>query len=270
MSAFLLLWREALLDALRRKLVFAIASASILSLFVLNTCAGAAPVIQTPSGAQEGTAAQAILAIALLTIVGLWVVTLAGLLAADHLTQAIEDGHATAALARPVRRHEFAFARLAGSLTITLAAGALLLGMTSFWVATRSDLGAAPALLASAACAVACITVGALSMAASLALPRIAVWFLVFGLVFFTTLGTGLNQFMPVAEGESVTWVGALARVLDQVGPPIASAMLRALAPWGPAAQLPSDFAAVFARGLVWAAASLGVLAAAFRRIELR
>ena len=44
MSAFLLLWREALLDALRRKLVAAIAAASLLSLLMLNQCAGCAPV----------------------------------------------------------------------------------------------------------------------------------------------------------------------------------------------------------------------------------
>jgi ABC-type transport system involved in multi-copper enzyme maturation permease subunit len=266
MSAFLLLWREALLDALRRKLVFAIAAASILSLMVLDNCAGCAPAVTSQGVPQDAANVQLLLGIALLTIVGLWVVTLAGLLASDHLAQAIEDGHATAALARPVRRHEFAFARLAGALTVALAAGLVLMGTTSFWLVTRSGVALMPALLAGAACAVACVTVAALAMATSLALPRIAIWLLVFGLVFFTTLAAA-TAFFPSPDPASS---GGFLRTLDRFGPPIASAMLRALAPWGPSAQLPSDFAAVFARGLVWAAASLGVLAAAFRRIELR
>lgn len=270
MSAFLLLWREALLDALRRKLVLAIAAMSLLSLLVLDTCAGAAPVIQAQGVPQDPRSAQAVIAIVLLVIVGLWIATLAGLLAADHLAQALEDGHANMALARPVRRHELAFARLAGALTVALAAGALLLGMTAFWLATRGGLSPMPALLASLACALACVTLGALAMTASLALPRVAIWFLVLALVFFTTLGTALNLFWPVAAGDSVTWVGGFARALDLYGPPIARAMLAALAPWIPGAQLPIDFAAVMARAVVWAAASVGLLAVAFRRVELR
>jgi hypothetical protein len=46
--------------------------------------------------------------------------------------------------------------------------------------------------------------------------------------------------------------------------------MLRALAPWLPGTQLPTDFAAVLARAVLWAALGLGALAAAFRRIELK
>jgi ABC-type transport system involved in multi-copper enzyme maturation permease subunit len=270
MSAFLLLWREALLDAVRRRLVFAIAAASVLSLLVLDTCAGTAQVVQAQGVPQDPRSVQVVIAIVLLVIVGLWVATLAGLLSADHLAQALEDGHASTVLARPVRRHEFAFARLAGALTVALAAGALLLGMTSFWLATRGGLPPMPAILASATCAISCVTIGALAMAASLALPRLAIWLLVFALVFFTTLGTALNLFWPIGPGEPVTWVGGFARALDLYGPPIARAMLAALAPWLPGAQLPVDFAAVIARACVWAAASLGILAAAFRKVELR
>lgn len=270
MSAFLLLWREALLDALRRKLVAAIGAASLLSLMVLNNCAGCVPVAQVNGSRVEGANMAPILGIVLMIVVGLWVVTLAGLLASDHLAQSLEDGHAANALARPVRREEFAFARLAGSLTVALAAGALLLGVTSFWLATRSGLPALPALLAGAACAIACVTVAAFAMAASLVLPRIAIWLLVFGLVFITTLAASTVFWGPPADPTQIGGARALLMGLDRFGPPIASAMLRALAPWVPGSPLPADFAAVFARGVVWAALGVGSLAAAFRRIELK
>ncbi len=262
MSAFLLLWREALLDALRRKLVAAIAVASLLSLMVLDDCAGCAPAVNVNGQTQDLTSAAPVLGIALMIVVGLWVVTLAGLLASDHLAQSLEDGHATAALARPVRRHEFAFARLAGTLTISLTAGALLLGMTAFWLVTGKELAAGPALLAGLACIPGCIAIAAFAMTASLALPRIAIWLLVFGIVFITTVAALLSLSGPQPPG--------FFSAIDHFGPPIASAMIRALAPWLPGTPLPTDFAAVLARGVVWAALGLGSLAAAFRRIELR
>lgn len=264
MSAFLLLWREALLDALRRKLVAAIAAASLLSLLVLDKCAGCAPVINANGVQQDPGNAATFVGIVLMIVVGLWVVTLAGLLASDHLAQALEDGHATTALARPVRRHEFALARLAGALSVGLGAGLLLLGATSFWLTTRSGLPAEPAALAVLACFLSCITVAAFAMTASLALPRLAIWLLVFGLVFITSLASGVSLLAP---GESVP---ALLSAIDRFGPPIASAMLRALAPWVPGAALPADFAAVLARSFVWAVLGIASLAAAFRRVELR
>ena len=265
MSAFLLLWREALLDALRRKLVAAIAAASLLSLLVLNSCTSCVPAIQVNGAPQGSASTTTLVGMVLMIVVGLWVVTLAGLLGSDHLTQSLEDGHATSALARPVRRHEFAFARLAGALSVGLAAGLLLLGATSFWLTTRSGLPAEPAALAVLACLLSCVTVAALAMTASLALPRLAVWLLVFGLVFITSLATGVSLAVPAEPGALTLLVA-----IDRFGPPIASAMLRALAPWLPGATLPADFAAVFARSTLWAALGLASLAAAFRRIELR
>ncbi len=262
MSAFLLLWREALLDALRRKLVAAIAVASLLSLMVLDDCAGCAPAVNVNGQTQDLTSAAPVLGIVLMIVVGLWVVTLAGLLASDHLAQSLEDGHATTALARPVRRHEFAFARLAGTLTISLAAGALLLGMTGFWLVTGKELAAGPAVLASIACIPGCIAIAAFAMTASLALPRIAIWLLVFGTVFITTGAALVSLSGPQEPG--------FLFAVDRFGPPIAGAMIRALAPWLPGTQLPTDFAAVLARSVLWAALGLGSLAAAFRRIELR
>lgn len=268
MSNLLLLWREALLDALRRKLVLAIAAASLLSLAVLDDCAGCAPAIQVNGQAQTVASAAPALGIALLIVVGLWVVTLAGLLAADHLAQSLEDGLASSVLARPVRRAEFALARLAGSLTVSLAAGALLVGMTAFWIVTRNGLPAGPALLAALSCALACLCVAAFAMTASLALPRLAVWLLVLGVVFFTTLAASVES-LQAARGAPAT-PHSLLGLIDRWGPPIASGMLRALAGWLPGAPLPADVGASLARGAAWALLGVASLTAAFRRIELK
>lgn len=272
MNALLLLWREALLDALRRRLVFAIGFASLVSLLVLDKCAGCAPTMQVNGQVASTASVAPALGIGLLLVVGLWVVTLAGLLASDHLAQSLEDGHAAAALARPVRRHELAFARLFGSLTVSLGAGALLFGATAFWIATRNALPVAPALLAGLACALACVTVAAFAMAASLALPRLAVWLLVFGFVFFTTLATGIEMVQAVQgqAAEPTSLIGVFLHALHRFGPPIASGMLPALASWLPEAGLPASLGASLLRGVTWAALGLGTLAAAFRRVELK
>jgi ABC-type transport system involved in multi-copper enzyme maturation permease subunit len=272
-SAFLALWGEALRDAVRRKLVGAIAVTSLLSLVVLDNCAGCAPALQMNGQAQDAASLAPYFGTILLGVVGLWVVALAGLLAADHLTQSLEDGHAGAALARPVSRHAFAFARLAGALSVALAAGAVLFGTTAFWVTTRSGLPPAPAALAGLACALACAFVAAVAMATSLWLPRLATWLVVLALVFATTLAAGTSFASPdvaarLAERFPSAW--PLLTGLDDYGPPIASAMLRALSPWIGDPSLPADFAAVLARGAVWVALAAGALAAAFRRIELR
>jgi ABC-type transport system involved in multi-copper enzyme maturation permease subunit len=263
-SNLLLLWREALLDALRRKLVLAVAAASLVSLLVLDDCAGCSPALRVNGQARDVASAAPALGMALLIVVGLWVVTLAGLLAADHLAQSLEDGHASSALARPVGRATFALARLAGSLSVSLSAGALLVGTTAFWIVTRNGLPAGPALLS---CALACVSVAALAMTASLALPRLAIWLLVFGLVFFTTLATGIDSLQAVRGAPAATHS---LLVLDRWGPPIASGMLRALAGWLPDAPLPADIGASLARGAIWAGLAVAALAAAFRRIELK
>ena len=107
-------------------------------------------------------------------------------------------------------------------------------------------------------------------MAASLALPRLAVWLLVFGAVFATTLAAASALLPPPASPADVGAARAFLAALDRFGPPIAGAMLRGLGPWLPGSSLPADFAAVFARGVLWAAAGLAALAAAFRRVELK
>jgi phenylalanyl-tRNA synthetase alpha subunit len=162
-----------------------------------------------------------------------------------------------------------------GSYGTTLfVATPFVMGATAAFVynagATRSGLAASPAVLAAIGCGIACVTVASLAMAASLALPRLAIWLLVFGLVFITTVAASTAFWPAPADPTQIGGTRAFLVLLDRFGPPIAGAMLRALAAWLPGTPVPADFAAVFARGVVWAALGLASLAAAFRRIELR
>jgi hypothetical protein len=107
-------------------------------------------------------------------------IALAGVLASDHLRATLDDGSAALSLARPVPREAFAVARLMG---VTAVAGAVVLGIAGFLLATRSALPLTPALCAAGACALGALTVGALAMAASLVLPRAVTVLLVLGSV---------------------------------------------------------------------------------------
>jgi len=86
---------EALRDALRRRIVAAVAVLSVLSLMVVDSCSGCSTGTVTIDGqAQELVSIAGYGATVTFVVLGLWIITLAGVLAADHLTQTLEDGTA--------------------------------------------------------------------------------------------------------------------------------------------------------------------------------
>jgi hypothetical protein len=260
-KGFLLLAREALGDALRRRIVGAVAVAALLSILVLESCTGCVPRITVQGGVRELDSVAGAAGFAGFLLLGLWLIALAGVLASDHLRSALDDGSATLALARPVPREAFALARLAGVLGVAAGAGSLVLGAAAFLLATRSDLALAPALVAAGACALGCVVVAGLAMTFSLALPRAAtVLFVLFG-VAITAFANGVA---PLAERAG--WIGAW----DRFGPPLASSLALALAPWLETVELPGDGVRVAARLVAWAVGAVLALALAFRRVELR
>ena len=222
LTQFRTLAAEAILDAVRRRIIAAIAVVSLLSLMLVDTCT-------TCSGGEVVVNGQVrqIAAIAGWTgavtyaVLGLWSIVLAGVLASEHLAQTLADGSATLALARPVGRGTFAFARLAGSLVIALATGAVLLGGTALFLSARSGLPMRPALLAGVSCAVGAVTLAGLAMSASLYIPRIATVMLVFVATGATTLANLLGMFRDEGGGA----MGAI----DRFGPPLCSAIALAL-----------------------------------------
>jgi len=260
--SFWILAVEAVRDAVRRRVVAAIAVVSVLSLLGIDgctTCAGANVVID----GQVRDLPQVAGATGLLTfsVLSLWCIALAGVLAAEHLTQVLDDGSAALCLARPVGRGTFAFARLAGALGIALATGLLLLGATAMLLRARTGLDPAPALAGLLAFAGGAVTSAALAMTLSLWIGRTANVLLVFA-------GVG-----SVALANAVSLAGrdpgGALGLLDRFGPPLASAVAVAVSGWVPELELAAQPASLVFRSVAWAGGALVLLWLAFARVEL-
>ncbi len=253
---------EAVRDAIRRRVVAAVAVLSVLSLMVVDSCSGCSSGTVTANGqVQEMIEIAGYGASATFVVLGLWVITLAGVLAADHLTQTLEDGTALLSLTRPVRREVFAFSRLCGTLGIVALTGLILLGGTAFLFATRNDLPLGPAAVAGAACGLGAIAVASLAMTASLYLPRLATWLGVVGAVGVIAIAGGLGL-TPLEHEGWLAWVG-------DYGPPLLHAMAAPLAAWMEEVTLPYGPFDLWPRLLFWDAVGLAALAVAFRRREI-
>ena len=259
---FATLAREAIQDAVRRRVVAAITVMSLLSLMLVDSCTSCAAGTVTIDGAvTDALNVAGWTGAVTFLVLGLWTIVLAGVLASEHLVQTLADGSAALCLARPVGRGSFALARLTGALAIALAAGALLLGGTAGLFHVRSGLGLAPALAAGAACALGMVAGGSLAMFASLYLGRTAALLLAFAL----TAVVGTANALSLAGAELAGFLDAV----DRFGPPLLSAMALGLSDWIPEASLPADPIEVALRLLGWAGAGVALLCVAFRRLEI-
>ena len=262
MSSFAPLYRESLGDAMRRRITPVIVAMCLFSAMMLDGCTACATGEVMVNG-EPTTITELAGGAGLVTMVvlGLWILVLAALLASDHLSQTLEDGSANLCLARPVSRSTYVLARLAGSLTLAGAAGFVLLGFTVTLLTLRAGLSPIPAFWTLVACGAGCITVGALSMAASLVLPRL-------GTAIVALAGIGAVAMANALEGFRQTGAGWLG-LLDQLGPPLASSMALTLAPWVPGANIPGDPVMLTLRALAWCAISISILEWTFKRTEL-
>lgn len=263
LTQFRTLAGEAVLDAVRRRIIAAIAVVSVLSLMLVDTCTTCSGGELMVNGeVQEMASIAGWSGTVTFIVLGLWSIVLAGVLASEHLSQTLADGSATLTLARPVGRGTFAFARLAGALSIAFVTGAVLLGGTALFLAARSGLPTGPALVASLSCAVGGVTLAALAMTASLYMPRIATVLLVFVATGAITMANLVAMFRDDTGGV----MGAI----DRFGPPLCTSIALALSPWIEGIGVPGGAAEIAVRHVLWAAASIALLQAAFRRVELR
>jgi ABC-type transport system involved in multi-copper enzyme maturation permease subunit len=195
------------------------------------------------------------------TLLSLWTMVLAGLLASDHLAETLSDGSACLVLSRPIRRGEFALARLVGALGIASLTGAVVLAVSTFLIYLQDDVSIAAAVAGAIACAAGAVVVAALAMAASLVLTRVAtalcVLFFVFGVA-----GANVLSLAGVS-------LGGLGHALQYFTPPLASSVVVALAPWIDSVTVHVDPYVVVLKLVFWILVSIGVLLAAFRRHEL-
>jgi ABC-type transport system involved in multi-copper enzyme maturation permease subunit len=260
-SVWARLTREALADALRRRIVPVVAVLAVLSLFVVESCTSCSPAATRDGQPIEAAQLVGFGALVGAVLLGLWAIVLAGVLASDHLAEPLADGSAELVLARPVSRGVFALSRLAGAWALAGSAAAVLLAAQAALLHLRQGLPLAPAALALLACLAGAATVAALAMTASLWLPRVVTALAVLALV-------GLVGAVNVAARMGIALRGVPAWI-DAVGPPLASAPMAALAPWVASEDPSAGGLALALRSLAWLASSVALLVWSFRRVEL-
>ena len=194
-------------------------------------------------------------------VLSLWIITLAGLLASDHLSETLQDGTALLILSRPVSRETFALSRLLGAWSVAMLAGSLLLGGTAAMLVGRHDLAAMPAVYAGLACALSAICIAALAMLAALFLPRVAT----FMLVFFVIAAISIINMTGIAGTE----LSGLSLWVDELGPPLATSITLALSAWADGQVTLVGGSMIIVRSFLWAAASVAALLFAFARLEI-
>jgi hypothetical protein len=253
---------EAVHDAVRRRIVPAIAAVSLLSLVVVDSCTSCG----TPSIVQNGVPVElpeiaGWTGMVIFAVLSLWVMVLAGVLASDHLRETLADGSASLVLARPVDRATFALSRLAGVLVIVFVTGAVLLGGSTALLHARHGVAIAGAAWGGLACALGAAVVAALSMTAALFLPRIAT-------VMVVLVGVGVIAGVN-AMGLFGVELGGIAWGIDRFGPPLGSAVVAALAPWIAPVAVPAEPVELAVRIAAWAVAAASLLVVVFRRRDI-
>jgi ABC-type transport system involved in multi-copper enzyme maturation permease subunit len=252
---------EAVRDAARRRIVAGMVVLSLLSLFVVDSCTSCASGPMIVNGREvETSGLLGFTSIILFGMVALWTVALAGVLAADHLTQTLDDGSARLVLARPVSRSVFALARLVGSLIVSLGTGAILLGMSAFFLKARHDFGLAPAAWSAGVATLGALTVASLAMAASFWMPRLLTFLLVFGVV----ASLAVTNWAALAGAD----LGTVWSAADRFGPPIGTGLALAASQWT-GYDLDADPLRVGLQLLLWATFSPALLAVLFSRREV-
>jgi ABC-type transport system involved in multi-copper enzyme maturation permease subunit len=254
---------EAFRDAMRRRIVPVIAVFALLSLLAVDSCtscAGSSQIVQ--DGAEVSVSEiSGWTGMLIFTLLTLWTMVLAGLLASDHLAETVHDGSANLILARPVRRSEFVLARLAGALGIAMATGVVVLSVSAYLLHLRNGVSLGAAVWAGLACFAGALVVSALAMALSLFFARVST---AMSVLFFVGAITFVNVF--TLFGASL---GKLGNILQHFAPPLCTAVVVALKPWI-APMVPAVDPTIMALKLAfWVVASMLILLAAFQKQEL-
>lgn len=263
LALFGVLAREAIGDATRRRIVPMIALVALISLLGVDTCTSCAEGSSVIAGNRHVSLSElgGWTGMLIFTLLSLWTMVLAGLLASDHLAEPIFDGSANLVLARPVRRSEFAAARLAGALAIAYALGAVVLTGSAVLLHLRNDLPVLPAVWAGLACAAGAFVVASIAMAISLAMTRVAT-------ALFVLIFVGAIAFINAFTLFNVT-LGPVGTALQQFTPPLCTAVVVALSAWTYPVVPNVDPNIMALKLLTWMIVSAMLLLAAFRRVEL-
>jgi hypothetical protein len=263
LAIFMELASEAVWDASRRRIVPMIAFVSLISLLAVDSCTSCGSGSITANGQAVAISEVAgWTGMVVIASLSLWMMVLAGILCSDHLAEPLSDGSASLVLSRPVPRRAFAGARLAGALAISMTTALVVLSGSAVLLHLRNGLPLAPAAMAGLACLAGSVVVGALAMTLSMTMTRVATAMSVLVLVGSISF---INAF--AMAGMQTGTVGA---ALQFVTPPLATAVVAALAPWIEPVVPSVDPMITALKLAVWLVVSVGALLATFNRYEIR
>jgi hypothetical protein len=268
LRAFAVLAVESALELPRRRLALGIALVVGIAVAAANTCTNfSATGARFDDRPLDPALVAGFVAPILFGYQSLIVLLVTALLAADHLARPLAEETAVPWLARPVSRGVYAGARLAGALAVALALGILVLGATAALLAVRHGVAPGPAVAGAAATGLGAIVIAALAMTLSLVLGRTPLTLLISFAVPLQFFANGVGLLLALVHPE-LSPPGPLA-ALDRFGPPIGTAVLASVAAWNPHVESTGLLAPVFLRLALWAVASVALLIAAFRRVEV-
>jgi ABC-type transport system involved in multi-copper enzyme maturation permease subunit len=256
-----ILSQEGVREASRRRIVPVVIVISLLSLMMMNSCTSCDTQISVNAEMAAPIDLLGWAGAGIYLVLGLWSVLLAAMLAADHLSTALDDDSALLLLSRPVSRETLVVSRLLGSLGVSLGAGILLLGGTTAMLVSRSDLALSPALNAIFAVVLSATTFAAIGMTLSLYLARIATFML---LMITVGMISSLNL-----VGMSGHELGGLYALINGYGPPLATTIVASVLPWSGQSLPEGAGVALLVRQSVWLCGSLFALIYAFKSKEL-
>ncbi len=257
-----LLTVDAVRDALRRRILFAVLLVCFFAVFALDQCTAfwnGSIIAQGQRVPLEhfGRAA----ALPIFSILSLALTLLAALLASDELTRPLESGAANLILARPVGRASYVLARLLGPLVVTWVIAVLLFGIGTALFAQRQNAPPLPGLFTALACA------GCTAVAAALAMI-LALWLSRFG-----TIALGAAALCPILYANAAALIGFELKgswaLVNKLAPPFLSSVVLAVAPWVPDIPIYGNPQMVAAQLIAWVVGSVLCLIIVFRRTEL-
>ncbi len=258
--ALALLTREAILDAVRRKIVAVLVIVCFLTMMMLDGCTSCATEIKIEGSLFAMVSVPGMAVLIIFTMLSLWVIALSAVVASDHLSNVLEDGSAALVLSRPVTRETYALSRLLGALVVTLGAGAILVGGALYMLVVRGDFPLGPGLMAILCTVLSVISISAFSMVMSLYIGRIPNILLMFTLV----AAISATNMASVTTGSPSGVLG----IVNDWGPPFATAIVIALAPWAEFEVIGSNTLESILRLLAWTIGAVGLLLYNFRHRE--
>ncbi len=265
LRAFRVVWRQSLAATLRGRGSWVLAAGFLAGLALLESCTRGMISAEVVVDGQQVDGAGALLGPILYAGAILPVYFVAGLVAAEQMTQAAApEGPVNLWLSRPIGRGTWACARLAGVLTTVVAGGGAWVAGIAWVLAQRFGIETASLWVGAAGALLGFVVVTGVAMTAALTLGRgAAISLVLLGVAVVIACNANVIA-APFFSAEA----GALSVWVTRLTPPIAMPVILSSLALNPGLEsLVDDVPSLFVLA-AWAVLAVGGLVLAARRRE--